>query len=74
MADRLVEMEVRTLSDTLAVLDANALVDILTTRHAEVEIYTLSNIFFKVKADALGEILSAYSKKVDIEKITKRLA
>ena len=67
-------MEVRTLSDILGVLDANALVDILTTRLAEVEIYTLSNIFSKVKADALGEILSVYSTKVDIEKITKRLA
>ena len=39
-------MEVGTLSDTLAVLDANGLVDILTTRLAEVEINTLSNIFF----------------------------
>ena len=40
-------MEVRTLSDILGVLDANALVDILTTRLAEVEIYTLSNTYFQ---------------------------
>ena len=58
MADRLAEMEVRTLSDTLlAVLDANTLIDTLTERLAEVEVNMLGNIFSKVDADAVVEIL-----------------
>ena len=57
MADRLAEMEVRTLSDTLlAVLDANTL-NTLTERLAEVEVNMLGNIFSKVEANALVEIL-----------------
>ena len=57
MADRLEEMEVRTLSDTLlAVLDANTL-NTLTERLAEVEVNMLGNIFSKVEADAVVEIL-----------------
>ena len=57
MADRLAEMEVRTLSDTLlAVLDANTL-NTLTERLAEVEVNILGNIFSKVEADAVVEIL-----------------
>ena len=57
MADRLAEMEVRTLSDTLlAVLDANTL-NTLTERLAEVEVNMLGNIFSKVEADAVVEIL-----------------
>ena len=58
MADRLAEMEVRTLSDTLlAVLDANTLIDTLTERLAEVEVNMLGNIFSKVEANGLVEIL-----------------
>ena len=57
MADRLAEMEVRTLSDTLlAVLDANTL-NTLTERLAEVEVNMLGNILSKVEADAVVEIL-----------------
>ena len=57
MADRLAEMEVRTLSDTLlAVLDANTL-NTLTERLAEVEVNVLGNIFSKVEADAVVESL-----------------
>ena len=57
MADRLAEMEVRTLSDTLlAVLDANTL-NTLTERLAEVEVNMLGNIFSKVETNALVEIL-----------------
>ena len=57
MADRLAEMEVRTLSDTLlAVLDANTL-NTLTERLAEVEVNMLGNIFSKVEANGLVEIL-----------------
>ena len=56
MADRLAEMEVRTLSDTLpAVLDANTL-NTLTERLAEVEVNMLGNIFSKVEANGLVEI------------------
>ena len=51
-------MEVRTLRDTLAMLDANALVGTLTERLAEVEVNTFGNIFSKVVADALVETLS----------------
>jgi len=47
MADRLAEMEVRTLSDTLAVLDANALVN-LTERLEEVDVNTTGNKYFQV--------------------------
>ena len=43
MADRLAEMEVSTLSDKLAVLDANALVGTLTEGLVEVEKTTLGN-------------------------------
>ena len=43
MADRLAEMEVSTLSDKLAVLDANALVGTLTEELVEVEKNTLGN-------------------------------
>ena len=43
MADRLAEMEVSTLSDKLAVLDANALVGTLTEGLVEVEKNTLGN-------------------------------
>ena len=58
MADRLAEMEVRTLSDTLlAVLDANTLIDTLTERLAEVEVNMLGNIFSKVETNGLVEIL-----------------
>ena len=57
MADRLAEMEVRTLSDTLlAVLDANTL-NTLNERLAEVEVNMLGNIFSKVETNALVEIL-----------------
>ena len=57
MADRLAEMEVRTLSDTLlAVLDANTL-NTLTERLAEVEVNMLGNIFSKVETNGLVEIL-----------------
>ena len=57
MADRLAEMEVRTLSDTLlAVLDANTL-NTLTERLAEVEVNMLGNIFSKVETNPLVEIL-----------------
>ena len=59
MPERLAEIEVRTVSDTLDVLDANVLFDTLTKMLAEVEISTLSNMFFKVKANALIEKLSA---------------
>ena len=56
MADRLAEMEVRTLSDTLlAVLDANTL-NTLTERLAEVEVNMLGNIFSKVEANGQVEI------------------
>ena len=58
MADRLAEMEVRTLSDKLAVLDANAQVGTLTEGLAEVDKNTLGNIFSRVEADALVQILS----------------
>ena len=51
-------MEVRTLRDTLAMLDSNALVATLTERLAEVEVNTFGNIFSKVVADALVETLS----------------
>lgn len=51
-------MEVRTLSDILAVLDANTLVDALTKRLAEVKVNTFGNIFSKVVADALVKTLS----------------
>ena len=74
MADRLAEMEVRTLSDKLAVLDANVLVGTLTERLAEVERNTLCNIFSRVQADALVEILSGEIAKVEIEESGKRLA
>ena len=50
-------MEVRILSDTLAVLDANALIDTLTKRLAELDVNTIGNKFSKLKADALMEIL-----------------
>ena len=43
MADRLAEMEISTLSDKLAVLDANALVGTLTEGLVEVEKNTLGN-------------------------------
>ena len=43
MADRLAEMEVSTLSDKLAVLDANALVGTLTEGLVEVEKNSLGN-------------------------------
>ena len=56
MADRLAEMEVRTLSDTLNVLDLNTL-NTLTERLAEVEVNMLGNIFSKVEANGLVEIL-----------------
>ena len=59
MADRLAEMEVRTLSDKLAVLHANAPVGMLTKGPAEVAKNTLGNIFSNLEADALVEILSA---------------
>ena len=49
MGERLAEIEVRKFSDTLAVLDVNALVESLTERLAEVEINTLSNIFSKAE-------------------------
>ena len=58
MADRLAEMEVRTLSNTLAAVDANGLVDNPTEGLPEVEVNTPSNIFSKVEADALVETLS----------------
>ena len=58
MADRLAEMEVRTLSDKLSVLHANAPVGMVTEGPAEVETNTLGNIFFNVETDALVEILS----------------
>ena len=62
MADRLAEMEVRTLSDTLlAVLDANTL-NTLTERLAEVEVNMLGNIFSKVETNALVEIFFFASK------------
>ena len=50
-------MEVRILSDTLAVLDADALVDTLTERLPELEVNTIGNISSKVEADALVKIL-----------------
>ena len=50
-------MEVRILSATLAVLDANALVNTLTKRLAELDVNTIGNRFSKLKADALMEIL-----------------
>ena len=56
MADKLAEMEVRTLSDTLNVLDLNTL-NTLTERLAEVEVNMLGNIFSKVEANGLVEIL-----------------
>ena len=55
MADRLAEMEVRTLSDKLAVLHENAPVGTLTEGPAEVERDTLGNIFSNVEADPLVE-------------------
>ena len=58
MAARLAEMEVRTLSDKLAVLDANAPVGMLTKGPAKVGKNTLDDIFSSVEADALVEILS----------------
>ena len=58
MADRLAEMEVRTLSDKLAVLHANAPVGMVNEGPAEVETNTLGNIYFNVETDALVEILS----------------
>ena len=51
-------MEVRTLSDKLAVLHANAPVGMVTEGPAEVETNTLGNIYFNVETDALVEILS----------------
>ena len=47
MAARLAEMEVRTLSDKLAVLDANAPVGMLTKGPAKVGKNTLDDIFFQ---------------------------
>ena len=58
MADRLSEMDVRTLSKKLAVLDSNALEGTLTEGLAEVEKNRLGNIFSNVQADAVVEILS----------------
>ena len=73
MADRLAEMEVRTLSDTLlAVLDANTL-NTLTERLAEVEVNMLGNIFSKVETNALVEMFFLLAK-VNIAGIGKRLA
>ena len=51
-------MEVRTLSDILAMLDANTFVDTLTERLGEVKVKTFGNIFSKVVADALVKTLS----------------
>ena len=51
-------MDVRILSDTLAVFNADALVETLTERLAELEVNTILNTFSKLKADALVEILS----------------
>jgi len=51
-------MKVSTLSNTLAVLDAKALVEYLNERLAEVKVSRLGNIFSKVEADALVEKLS----------------
>ena len=56
-------MEVRILSDTLAVLDANALVDTLTKRLAELDVNTIGNKFSKLKADALMEITVLIASK-----------
>ena len=47
MAARLAEMEVGTLSDKLAVLDANAPVGMLTKGPAKVGKNTLDDIFFQ---------------------------
>lgn len=58
MADRLAEMEVRTLRNTLVVLDANALVENQTETLAEVKVNTLGNVLSKVEANALVETLS----------------
>ena len=52
------EMEVTTLRDKLAVLDANAPVGTLTKRLAEVKKNTLGNIFSRVEVDALVKTLS----------------
>ena len=52
-------MEVRTLTNTLAVFHANSLVEKLTERLAQVEVNTLGSICSKVEADALVETLSA---------------
>ena len=54
MADRLAEMEVRTLSHTLAVLDANALVVTLTERLEEVVVNTIGNKYFQVGGSRAG--------------------
>ena len=51
-------MKVSTLSNTLTVLDANALVENLVERLAKVKVITLCNIFSKVESGALGETLS----------------
>ena len=58
MADRLAKMKVSTLSNTLTVLDANALVENLVERLAKVKVITLCNIFSKVESGELGETLS----------------
>ena len=58
MADRLSEMDVRTLSEKLALLDSNALEGTLTEGLAEVEKNRLGNIFSNVQVDAVVEILS----------------
>ena len=52
------EMEVTTLRDKLAVLDANAPVGTLIKRLAEVKKNTLGNIFSRVEVDALVKTLS----------------
>ena len=55
MADRLAEMEVRTLSDKLAVLHANAPVGMLTKGPAEVEKNTLGQTLGKGEDLVFGE-------------------
>ena len=57
MAARLAEMEVRTLSDKLAVLDANAPVGMLRGLQRWGKTH-LTTFFSNVEADALVEILS----------------
>ena len=61
------EVKAKTLSDTLAVVKAEAVVDALVKTLAEVEEGTLSNTMVEVKAGALLDALADWPTKVECE-------